>query len=564
MAAKGYFTFVLNAHLPYVMGRNSWPLGTNWVYGAACETYIPLLDAFNRLAESGKPPKATISLSPVLCEQLADQRFKAGLLEYIDNKIRAAYENKDGFTQNSDDESAELAKRWSEIYESLRRDFIERYDNDIVGGFRALQDAGAVEIMTCAATHAYLPLVGKDETVRLQLKVAKDSYKRYFGRDPRGIWLPECAYRPAYEWRYPMAPFSDRKPLKRKGLEQALAAEGLEYFIVDAHMLRGGNPLGTYAGRFGCLNRTMAQMDAKLESSAGSAAYTTYRPYSVGDPNARAACFVRDPETGPVICNGKGGYPRDRFYLDFHKKHFPGGFRYWRVTNGKPDPSEKELYLPNEAERKTEEDADDFVSLVKKTIAGENTGTPPIIVAPYNAELFGHWWFEGVRWLEIVLDSFYDDPGIELATCGEYLETYPADAAAALHEGSWGDDGRHGIWLNQGTESSWRLVYETEDRLAASGNKTRSPELKRVFKQALREFMLLTASDWQFLISTWSARHYVGKRLEEHFDAVHRLLDIADRLASGGEMTAEDETYVAGLEAVDSLFPDVEPGWFTG
>src|SRR5690606_691307 len=93
------------------------------------------------------------------------------------------------------------------------------------------------------------------EAVRAQIRTGIESYRRHFGRDPRGIWLPECAYRPAYDWAPPVVGPRVPKPGPRRGIEEFLAAEGIEYFFVDTHLLRGGQAMGTYAQLHPALRR---------------------------------------------------------------------------------------------------------------------------------------------------------------------------------------------------------------------------------------------------------------------------------------------------------------------
>lgn len=558
----GCFTFVLHSHLPYVQGHGGWPHGTDWLYEATCETYLPLLRAFRELADEGVNAQVTIGISPVLAEQLADPAFPAGLQEYIEIKIRAARDNRADFARTGRPDMEALAAAWEESYTRARADFENRWRGNIPAAFAALERAGILEVMTCAATHAYLPLVGRGETINLELRAAVAAHERLFGIRPRGVWLPECAYRPGYEWRYPLAPWSEREPGYRPGVEEHLAAAGLRYFIVDTHLMQGGKALGVYAARFDVLRRLYERMLAGQEKEA-AAPKSTFRPYYVGAADPGVACFVRDPETGLVVWSGEHGYPGDGWYLDFHKKHWPGGLRYWRVTAPQTDLGAKEPYIPARVPARIAENADHFAALVARRLRA--TGVPhPILVAPFDAELFGHWWHEGPAWMAAVLRRLAASPEVELMTCGAYLEAHPPQEAVALPEGSWGEGGFHGIWLNPDTEWSWRSLYEIEDRLVAAGAEVRSPLSERIFKQALREFMLLAASDWQFLISTWSARDYAEGRLAYHYEAASRLLDLFERAGDRGALDAADMNYLAELETIDRPFADLDPGWFTG
>lgn len=559
---RGYFSFVLHGHLPYVLGHGGWPHGTDWLFEAACETYLPLLRTFRQLLDEGIKAKATMGVTPILAEQLADPAFASGLLDYVEIKIRAAHDDAAAFRGAGRADLAGLADAWRDFYGAARADFNERFGRDLVGAFRELQDEGALELVTCAATHAYLPLLGREESIGLQLRAAGHAHRRHFGRAAAGVWLPECAYRPAYDWRYPLEPWAERAARRRPGLEESLSRAGLKYFVVDSHLLKGGRATGVYAGRFDALLRIHEQMAAGAEPPAAGADLTPHRPYRVGAADPAVACFVRDAETGLVVWSGEHGYPGDGWYLDFHKKHFPGGLRYWRVTAADADLAAKEPYRRAEVPARVAENADHFASLVRRLVTREEAPSP-VLVAPYDAELFGHWWHEGPTWLGEVVRRLDAAADVELTTCGEYLQRFPPDVTVALPEGSWGEGGFHNIWLNPETEWSWRLIYEIEDDLAAAAAAPRSPLAEKLLEQALREFMLLSASDWQFLISTRTAQDYAAGRLRGHYESARRLLDLAARAADGAALAPREMDYVAGLERADRPFPDLEPAWFS-
>jgi 1,4-alpha-glucan branching enzyme len=555
------FAFVLHGHLPYVLGHGGWPHGTDWLFEAACETYIPLLRTFRGLLADGIKGGVTMGVTPVLAEQLADPAFAAGLDDYVEIKLRAAHDDAASFGAAGRRDLAELAGAWRGFYAGVRSDFDGRFGRDLVGALRELAEEGALELATCAATHAYLPLLGRDESIGLQLRAAVSSHRRHFGRKPAGCWLPECAYRPAYEWRYPLGPWAERPARRRPGLEEPLSRAGLKYFVVDTHLLTGGKTLGVYAARFEALRRIYEQMAAGAEPPGAGEGLSIHRPYNVGAADPAVACFVRDAETGLVVWSGEHGYPGDGWYLDFHKKHYPGGLRYWRVTAASADLGAKEPYRPAEVQARLRENADHFAELVRRLLS-EESAPSAMLVAPYDAELFGHWWFEGPSWLGEVLRRLDAAPDVEPATCAAYLERFPPDVAVALPEGSWGEGGFHGVWLNPETEWSWRLIYELEDRLVEAVAAPRAPAAERFLEEALREFMLLSASDWQFLITTGTARDYAEGRLRGHYEAARRALDLFARANEGVRLAPDEEEYAAGLSRATRPFPDLECSWF--
>ncbi len=580
MAPIGSFTFVLHAHLPYVIAHGRWPHGMDWLNEAAAETYVPLARVLDRLLAEGRKPRLTLGLTPILSEMLADETFKSEFEAYLDRKIEAAQADQREFGRTGDGWMRRLAGRWEAWYRDVRRDFTETYGRDLVGAFRRLQDLAAVEIITCGATHGYFPLLSEDVSIQAQVKQAIAAHRRHYGRAPRGIWLPECAYRPRYRWKSPLDG-DDAEARPRKGVDEFLAENGLEYFFVDAHLLKGGRAIGVYLERFEGLQRLWGQyLKERGEEARPEVPRSAYDLFLVASRPAMrpVAVFTRDPVTGLQVWSGEHGYPGDGNYLDFHKKRFPGGLRYWRVTDAKADLADKRPYDPEEAAGRITPQADHFRDVVKATLRAHHaaTGRTGMLTAPFDAELFGHWWFEGPAWLEAVLRRIEDDPELTLTTAGAYLDGNRPIDVIALPEGSWGEGGHHWIWLNPDTVWTWKHVYEAERELPAllraAGEERlgREPALARVLRQAARELLLLQASDWQFLISTFSARDYAELRVARHAEDFRRLAAVARRLievggpAGGPGLTAEEEAFLETVEARDRLFPDLDLAWWIG
>ncbi len=566
MKQKPAFTFVLHTHLPYVLYHGTWPHGTDWLYQAAAECYLPLLNAFQNMTDDGLPPNVTIGLTPVLSEQLSDHRFKSGFTAYLKERIQAAEYDIKEFTDTGQPEMLKLAVMWRDYYRRQLDDFAQRYDRDIPGAFRKLEQAGALEIITCAATHGYLPLLGTDNSIRAQLKQGVETHQSHYGRPPRGIWLPECAYRPGYEWKTPVE--SEIPTASRPGIEQNLAAENLRYFIVDTDLLLGGEGVDVYLERFPALKALWERMAAARTESPGSERERTpHRPYIVGGDYTEGepvAVFTRDPETALVVWSGECGYPGDGSYLEFHKKRFPNGHLYWRVTASDADLADKMIYQPEAVESRIEENAEHFVQLVENRLRESQTETdaPPILVAPFDTELFGHWWFEGPRWIEKVLRKMHQRGNVQPRTAGEYLEMYPPVEAVSMPEGSWGQGGFHWIWLNENTNWTWNHLYQDEARmvkLVQKAGESEDPALQRALKQLGRELLLAQSSDWQFLISTWSARDYAEARFAEHHHRFSRLAEMAEKLLEGEPLSGEEMNYLSRVEESDPLFPNLDP-----
>ncbi|MBI5560178.1 MAG: DUF1957 domain-containing protein [Deltaproteobacteria bacterium] len=568
MKKAGYFSLVLHAHLPYVLSHGTWPHGTDWLNEAAVETYIPLLNVFNRLKDEGFSPRVTIDISPVLVEMLANEDFKRGLVEYMNQKKAAAEEDVTEFTRIGEAHMAKLARMWVEIFDERKKDFTARYGADIIGAFRKLQDEGHIEVATCGATHAYLPLLSEDTSVQAQIKQAVLSYRRHFGKDPRGIWLPECAYRPSYRWKRPGVELGE--PYLRKGVEEFLSENKIEYFFVDAHLTKGGRAIGVYIDRFEDLKNLWANFEKQYKPLSEKSERTPHKVYWVGGGEGRhpVAVFSRDPKTGLQVWSGEWGYPGDSNYLEFHKKRFPGGLRYWRITDAKADLADKRPYNPEDAYARIPENAGHFKDLVKETLSEylKSTGGEGIVVSPYDCELFGHWWFEGPEWIYHVIRYLYLDGSVSPVTAGEYLDIKRPTEVITLPEGSWGEGGYHWIWLNDMNKWTWKHIYEAEREMkelaGRYGGRHDDPLLMDILKQAGRELMLLSASDWQFLISTRAAADYAEARVVRHFEDFKRLAAMARKKGEGDNATDADRNFLVSIMERDDVFPDMDVRWF--
>jgi 1,4-alpha-glucan branching enzyme len=562
----GYFTFVLHSHLPYVLGHGKWPHGTDWLNEAAAETYIPLLMACDRIIEKGISPRFTIGISPVLSEQLAHKSFAGEFNDYLEQKIKAAGDDATEFYRTRQNNYHDLARMWEDYYKEIMTFFNDRYNSDLIGAFRLLQDEGHIEIITCAATHGYMPLLSQDVSNQVQVKMAKASYKRLFGRNPRGIWLPECAYRPSYKWSPPVKVDGLPESYKRKGVEEFLSENGIQYFFIDSAMLKGGEAIGVYIDRFEALKTLWGVFEKQYVPRDEDEEKSPQVVYLVGSAEGKmpVGVFTRDPDSSLQVWSGEWGYPGDGNYLDFHKKRFPGGHRYWKITSAKSDLADKQIYDPSKIEDRIEENSSHFANLVKNTLKGyyDQTGNPGILVAPFDSELFGHWWFEGPGFLERVIEKIGSDNEIGLTTAGEYYDLAKPSKVISLPEGSWGKGGYHYIWLNEWTEWTWKHIYKDELKMMELAKRYDNVgELeKRIIAQAGRELMLLSASDWQFLISTWAARDYAENRVAVHHEAFQRLAEMADRADS---LSDGEQEYLADLEKRDDLFPDFDPRWFS-
>jgi 1,4-alpha-glucan branching enzyme len=569
---SGYVTITLHSHLPYVVNHGTWPHGLEWLSEAAAETYLPLLRVFAELERDGIALKANINLSPILLEQLAHPVFKAEFPKYLQRKIEAARKDAAEFSAKGDDHMARVANYWQGFFEKDAEHFAA-LGGDIVSGFRYFNDSGAIEVFTCAATHGYFPLLGTDASIRAQVRTGVETHKKHLGKAPRGIWIPECGYRPAGEWYFPVslngsARSVPHRPFMRAGVEQILAENGIEYFFIDTHLVEQAALFTPYEHLLGNFPMPIAVERV----NGGKPRVSLYQPFYADTPdrrNTHVAFFTRDPRTSVQVWSGDSGYPGDADYLDFHKKKFPGGHRYWRVTGPRIDLGDKQPYYPNVASERTRDHAGHFASICWEAIQKYPTkDAPPILTAPFDAELFGHWWYEGPQFLaNVARELAKPESPLRTITCGEYLDRFPPTGFVPLPEGSWGANGDNSVWLNPDTAWTWTHIYPAEEavRQMARTQKWKGNETAtRLAKQLCRELLLLESSDWQFLITTQAARDYAEKRFNDHLHEFRLLIDGWRRFEATGQIPAETVKQLEDVEKRDSVFADIKPELWAG
>ncbi len=531
---RGDLLLLLHAHLPYVRHpENAYHLEENWLYEAITATYLPIVQELQKLGSLASSPRLTISLSPTLCSMLRDKLLIDRYRAYLDRLLRLG---EDELTRaQGDAEQAALVRFYLSRFTELRSLF-RSLDGDLVAAFGELQDRGVVELMTTCATHAYLPVVREQTARRAQLIIAVRHYRECFGRYPRGIWLPECGY--------------------VDGLDQLLAELDLRYFFLDAHGLtyaRPRPPLGLHAPIF---------------------------------TRAGVAAFGRDLMSSKQVWSSTEGYPADGVYREFYRDigfdrpleqiapyiHPDGirvntGYKYHRVTGPRVDLQDKAPYEPEAARAKAREHARDFVEKRQAQIAwlAQRMDRRPVIVSPYDAELFGHWWFEGPTFLgEVLRLCSQPDSAVNLQTASGYLLDHPINAVCDPAPSSWGEGGYSAVWLDQSNDWIYRHIHHAESKLhdlvTKFGGKdaSDSPQqalIQRALTQAGRELLLAQSSDWAFIMKTGTAVSYAESRVKTH---LQRFVRLASELESG----TLDEAFVAECESRDNLFPNLDPKLF--
>jgi len=517
---SGYLSIVLHAHLPFVRHpEHEKFLEESWLFEAVTETYLPLIQIIQGWRRDQLSARFTLSLSPTLCSMLLDPLLRERYAKHLDGLIDLA--EKEIHRTHWDRAYRDLAWMYHHKFCQARETW-RHYDGNLISAFRQFQDEGLLEIITTAATHGLLPLMsGHPASIRGQILTARDHYRSCFGRDPRGIWLPECAY--------------------AEGVEQYLQEANIRWFILDTHGILHAKPRPRY-GTF-----------APIFTSNGVAA------------------FGRDFDSSRQVWSKHEGYPGDPRYRDFYRDigfdldfdyvrpHLPSpdnrgftGMKYFRITGA----DEKKVYERDHALAAASEHARHFLDerVAQARQVAPLLDRPPIIVAPYDAELFGHWWYEGPEFLDFLARKLcHEQKEISLITPGEYLQRHPTNQIATPGASSWGEEGYWRVWLNETNEWIYPHLQIAQERMTELANKfPAATGLKaRALKQAARELLLAQASDWPFILRAGTSPDYARRRVKDH---LLRFIALHEQLTAG----KVDEKWLREIEARDNLFPDVD------
>jgi 1,4-alpha-glucan branching enzyme len=532
---NGYLCLVLHAHLPFVRHPEyADPLEERWFHEALTECYLPLLGVIENWRRDNLPYRLTLSISPTLAAMLGDPLLQVRYIRRIERLIELAEQE----TVRTRWLPRENAAAWHYLgrFRECRRQFVEQYRRNLLAAFAELAADGRLELLTCNATHAFLPLFQhQTPVVRAQLTVGVGEFRRHFGRAPAGIWSAECGYYP--------------------GLDALFDEARLGFFFLDAHgLMTGGRPL------------SMA----------------TWAPARC--PSGIAA-FARDVDASRQVWNARIGYPGDPAYREFYRDigfdlehdyiapyiHESGlrtstGIKYHSVT-GPVDLGDKQPYDPAAALARASAHADDFLARqlaqarrVRKDL-GRRVTRPPLIVAPYDAELFGHWWYEGPMFLDGIMRRMAARPGeIAPIAAGQYLARHPPAETVQPSFSSWGEGGYAAPWLNTETHWIYPLLHDAGDRMVRLARRhadTGDEALRHALNQMARELMLAQSSDWAFMIRMGQMIEYARRRTNVHLDAFKDL----ERSIEKGNIELAD---IDALQSRHNLFPALQFEVFAG
>ena len=522
MSSPGTLSLLLHAHLPFVR-HPEYPdfLEEDWLYEAITETYIPIARMMERLAEEDVDFRLTMSVTPALCEMLADPLLQGRYVARLEALVALARRQELASRGTAFEAAAVMYAR--DLGDALRL-YTDAWGRDLIAVLRRFRDRGNLELIGSAASHAILPLLATDEGRWAQIELGLANHEKHFGARPHGFWLPECAFAP--------------------GVERLLADAGIRWTVVEAHGLQ----LGTPQPRYG-----------------------TARP--VFTPTG-VAVFARDAASSKEVWSADEGYPGDPLYREFYRDlgwdlspdelgsllHTDGlrravGIKMHRVT-GRVPLKDKEAYVPEWALERAAVHADHFVTMRAAQVRGlqDELGVAPALLAPYDAELFGHWWFEGPAFLEEVLRKLAA-PGAPVrgATPREVIGASPVAQAVTPALSSWGDKGYFEVWVNSANDWIYRHLHRAEERMIQLA--VRYPDATgleaRALNQAARELLLGQASDWAFIMTSRTTVPYAERRTREH---VARFTALHDQILSG----AIDAAALAELESRDSCFAEID------
>lgn len=489
----GYVSFILHAHFPYLRQAGRWPHGEEALHKAIAEAYVPLLTVLSDFAEARLPVKITLAASPILLEQLADLVVQKHAVISLEAAVQRAADDIARWQSSGQDHLAYLARFYVDWYECILGAFEQRFGRNLVTVLRALVDQGIVEPFSGTATHCYLPRITELPLIRAQLKLGAATTIRHLGK-AAGVWLPELCY--------------------RRGLREYLAEPGLPTIV--------------------------------LESLSDDSAPPPQPVW--GDMARSMRVLFRDRRSVLPVISSSAGYPGDFLYREFYRYDVLSGLHYWRVTGPDVPLAEKALYDPYHALSRAQEHAHHYVGLIEQRLRSlaETCGKPGLLVIAFDAELFGHGWFEGSTWLRLVLQQLALHPEITLTTTSEYLERYPPQQVAI-------PDQSYSSWDHQELQHHWERLNGAASQMSALARAypDAGGDRERCLNQAARELLLASASDWAALVATGRAPAYARQRFDEHLARFAELVT----LAQVEHLNDQQCLRLAELEELDNPFP---------
>lgn len=518
---KGYFLLVLHAHLPFIRyPEHEHHLEERWLYEAITETYIPLLRVCDRLINDRVNFRIALSFTPTLLEMFSDALLQERFKQHLEQLLSLSEQELQ--RTRGDIRFEPVAKMYHKKFKDTLNLYTSVYRRDLASAFRSLGTSGHVELLASAATHAYLPaLMTEPVASQVQIRLGTEYFKNTFGKQAQGFWLPECGYVPA--------------------LDFYLKKAGVSFFFLESHSLLNSTPRSPYS------------IYAPVKTSAG------------------ATVFARDVESTKQVWSSVEGYPGDFDYRDFYRDigfdladnylapYLPGGIRtftgmkYYRITDTSDN---KEAYIPERALMKAEQHANHFLACREQQISSLQSrwGIHPVVTATFDAELFGHWWFEGPAWLEFVLrNGSGQNSSWKFIAPSEYCADHNRLDTVIPASSSWGYKGHSETWIDSSNSWIYRHLHHgaKEMKHLAMTHKQATGRLRRVLNQAARELLLAQSSDWPFMMKAGTASEFAIRKFKEH---MQNFIVLRNGIVSD----AMDMGQLSVLEQKNCIFRDLD------
>lgn len=467
---KKKVALVLHAHYPYYgtydmedSETNTGKVGERWLFEGIAECYFPLVWALKEMEEKKLPFFLTMSFTPILMEQLRSADSQNRFSEYLQERILTSRGDA------KDERFQDMALDYANHYERVLRDFdmLRNEGRTVLDEFKELALRGRIQLIVGGAVHAYAPLLRcyNDMASQVfQVVHAKKYFRDVFGFDSEGFWIPECGYEPGYE----------------RFLEYA----GFKYAILDPKALK-----------------------TKTESA------DTRKIYRFPLSTVKFGAIDWD-------CNKKlwgptaDSYAPSGIYREFFKWHKGSGNKYWKITDVSVGLSDKKIYEPDKIEEKLYFDAEDYVRFAAKRFEDKDD---PILLAT-DAELFGHWWHEGPRFLSKLAEQACKG-GLDFVPLREVFDNAESDELNP-QKSSWGRLADDMEWINKNlNEFIYNITYRSnlfKGMCDGSKRTELTVDYKKVLQQMAVELLCLHTSCWFFELSNKRQSGYGKYRIEKH------------------------------------------------
>jgi 1,4-alpha-glucan branching enzyme len=518
-------SIVLHAHSPFFHHPEKLsPSEERWFFESLSETYLPLLEVFDRLDADHIPFRMALSLSPTLCHMLGDEQLMDRYLDYTDRRIEFGLRE---IKRTGRNKKAQKIARF--LYDKMvdkRVLFTERYEKKLLGVFDLYQKKGRLELMTTAATHAFLPFyTGSPQGIQAQFEVAVASHRSCFGRYPQGFWLPELG------WSSELDPW--------------LRSYNFAYTITDPCALVLGEPPAKWGTFFPV--RTPAGVFVLGRDFYSGAALAEMRREPAYRDNRRDIGYELPPEkVKPFL--GAGGI------------RTPTGYRYWKTGDGR-----KSFYDPAAAQAAVRKQVRAFLEAgISRLWAAEKMmnasgGCPSderraLALCAWSADDLGCFWHEGPQFLENLFREGLRREDVRFMTPGEYLFKQDASLIQTMvpEFSSGGNNGYAETWLDASNDWMYRHVMRALDRMVELAE--RFPDNtgleERTLNQAAREILLVQSSDWSKMLYRQESAEYARNQIEMN---LRNFTTIYEALGSNYISTE----WLTTLEQRHNIFPHI-------